>query len=90
MVDKSMMRRVSMTLPDDLVSKLDRVALLQGISRSSLVAGLLSQAVGVLDLALHAHADAERGDEDGLRRFRAGSIAIVNERIAELKELLNE
>lgn len=80
------MRRCTVTLPEDLVVKLDKISALSRISRSALISGLLGETVETLDLMLQAQADPS---PEGLKRFRDGSVSVVREKVAELQRLLN-
>lgn len=82
---KPKMKRVSLSLPENLVNQLDRVSGVQGISRSAMISALLAESFTILDSMLKAEVDPS---QEGLRRFRGDSVEFVNEKVAEIKELL--
>lgn len=82
---KPKMKRVSLSLPENLVNQLDRVSGVQGISRSAMISALLAESFTILDSMLKAEVDPSK---EGLRRFRGDSVEFVNEKVAEIKELL--
>lgn len=82
---KPKMKRVSLSLPENLVNQLDRVSGVQGISRSAMISALLAESFTILDSMLKAEVDSSK---EGLRRFRGDSVEFVNEKVAEIKELL--
>lgn len=82
----SEIRRCTMSLPSDLVDKLDKLSAVAGISRSALVAGLLGESVDVLDAMIRVSVDPS---PEGLRRFRGESVNIVNDKVASLRTLLS-
>lgn len=82
---KPKMKRVSLSLPENLVNQLDRVSGVQGISRSAMISALLAESFTILDSMLKAEVDPST---EGLRRFRGDSVEFVNEKVAEIKELL--
>lgn len=78
-------RRCTMSLPSDLVEKLDKLSALVGISRSALVAELLGESVDVLDSLLQV---AAVPSPENLRRLRGDSARVVQEKVSKLKGLL--
>lgn len=78
-------RRCTMSLPSDLVEKLDKLSALVGISRSALVAELLGESVDVLDSMLQV---AAVPSPENLRRLRGDSARVVQEKVSALKGLL--
>lgn len=80
-------RRVTVSLPADLVEKLDRLSALCHISRSAFVTELLGESVEALDLALGV---MKAPDPENVRRYRGDSIALVEQKVAELKRLLDD
>lgn len=78
-------RRCTMSLPSDLVEKLDKLSALVGVSRSALVAELLGESVDVLDSMLQF---AAVPSPENLRRLRGDSARVVQEKVSELKGLL--
>ena len=81
----SSVRRCTMSLPSDLVEKLDKLSALVGVSRSALVAELLGESVDILDSMLQV---AAVPSPENLRRLRGDSTRVVQEKVAELKDLL--
>lgn len=84
-MSKPTFKRVSMTLPEDLVNQLDRVSGIQQISRSSLVALMLSESVEVLNSILQFEVNPT---DEGLKRFRGDSVEFINGKVGELKTIL--
>lgn len=82
----SSVRRCTMSLPSDLVEKLDKLSALVGVSRSALVAELLGESVDILDSMLQV---AAVPSPENLRRLRGDSARVVQEKVAELKGLLD-
>lgn len=80
-------KRCTMSLPADLVSQLDKLSTLAGISRSALVAELLAEPVGVLDRMISVD---NLPEPDGLRRLRGDSMAYVQDKVSELRRLLDD
>lgn len=78
-------RRCTMSLPSDLVDKLDKLSALVGVSRSALVAELLGESVDVLDSMLQV---AAVPSPENLRRLRGDSARVVQEKVSKLKGLL--
>lgn len=81
------MQRCTMTLPAPLVERLDKLAALSGISRSALVSGLLEDSTAMLDAMIQVQAVPS---PEGLMRFRGESVQVVNDKLAELKRLLDD
>lgn len=79
-------RRITMTIPAGLVEKLDRLSSLCHISRSALVTELLAESVEALDLALGV---MKTPSPENVRRYRGDSIQLVEQKVSELKRLLD-
>lgn len=79
-------RRCTMSLPSDLVDKLDKLAAVSKVSRSALVAELLRESTDVLDAMIAVQVDST---PTGLRRFRGESISIVRDKVGQLHDMLN-
>ena len=82
------MERVSVSLPEDLVSDLDGIAELVGSSRSGLIAALLQEMeLGKLRTLLEAAGATPSVDPEGSnRRFRGESAGII---VAKLQRVLH-
>lgn len=83
----SKIQRCTMSLPSDLVAKLDKLSALSRVSRSALVSELLRESVEVLDAMIQVNADPSPA---GLRRFRGESVSIVRDKVSQLQRLLND
>lgn len=82
------MKRVTVSLPDDLVGNIDRVARLMGVSRSGLLSGLLKETdfqslEHLLSLAVEAR---ESSDPEVVRRFRGDSALVITDQLQRVLE----
>lgn len=84
----SSMSRVSLTIPAKVVSDLKYIAKRLGVSRSSLVADLLSEPSSDLRRLLEGLPDAPTASD--VVRFRGASVDIVHQRLESLKRLEND
>lgn len=82
----SSFRRCTMSLPSDLVDKLDKLSAVLGVSRSALVSEFLSESVGILDSMIQT---AAVPSPENLLRLRGDSVRVVQDKVAELKTLLD-
>lgn len=80
-------RRCTMSLPSDLVEKLDKLSACVGISRSALVAELLGESVDILDSMIQA---AAVPSPENFHRLRGDSVRVVQEKVSKLKGLLED
>ncbi len=86
-----MHKRLSISLTEETAGRIDRVCSFLGISKSALLEQLLSVATGdmcrVLDALPEKAEDLSQGD---LLRFRGGSVAVLQNRVASLRGLIND
>lgn len=82
------MKRVSLSLPDDLVDDLDGVARILGSSRAGLIAAMLHEMnlSEMRRLLAHAEKVKAEGDSEGAKRFRGESAEYI---ISQLGKALN-
>jgi hypothetical protein len=82
------MKRVNLTLPDDLVADIDSFASAMGASRAGAIAGLLKQTDfrALSDLMSVASAANSEDDPHAARRFRGESAELI---LKELHRVLN-
>lgn len=84
-------RRVSLTLPPDLVANLDTLAEGMCVTRSSLVTCLLREHVADLaDLLVEFDGFQYDVTTDDVRRFRGQSETVVVRRLRQLEQLLDD
>lgn len=77
-------KKITVSLPPEVVSDLDFIALRMRISRSALLGGVLSECIpGLLAVARCVPASGEVGAED-VRRARGASAEIIGEQIKVL------
>lgn len=77
--------RVTVSLPDDLVSDLDFIADRFGVSRSGVLAGFLSQIVPpAREIAGLMPPDGSALTESDVKRFRGASADVISKQIAKL------
>lgn len=77
--------RVTVSMPDDLLSDLDYVAGRFGISRSGVVTGLLGQVLpSVREIAALLPPEVSEATEADVKRFRGASAEIISRQIAKL------
>jgi len=80
--------RCSFTLPAETADQLAAIAARLGISRSALVAELLSDTLGAMQLLIDVlpPGKVHRLSEDEVRRFRGASIDLIRKAVAEAQE----
>lgn len=80
-------RRVSVTLPGEVVDMLDTLSQASGVSRSAFLSSLLTASLPpMFQMVL----DAADPSPDSQRRFRGGSISYVESQLAELQRQVAE
>ena len=82
------MKRVNLTLPDDLVGDIDAFASAMGASRAGAIAGLLKQTdfQSLVDLISVASSAQSEEDPQAARRFRGESAQLI---LKELQKAMN-
>jgi predicted transcriptional regulator len=82
------MKRVNVSLPDDLVADIDAVASAMGSSRSAALSGILKQTDfrALADLIHMASAAEASDDPQASRRFRGESAQLI---LKELQKAMN-
>lgn len=85
------MKRASFTLPPEVVDNLDYVSRRMGVTKSSIVSEVLSEALGPLSALLRSiPPDATAGDADAaLKRFRGASGEVIRGRLDELRDAMD-
>jgi len=82
------LRKISVTLPPDLVADLDYVSRRLGVSRSALMAQLLPDGISALrDLLVSV---PENPTPEDIVRFRGDSAAEIRRRVEDLKGLADD
>lgn len=81
-------RRITLSIPSDLVDELDRVAKHLGITRSALASGLLSPITSQL-VQVIADVDVESPTGDS-RRMRGKSVALIGDLLAEVQSVYDD
>jgi metal-responsive CopG/Arc/MetJ family transcriptional regulator len=80
------MERVTLSLPKSLASDLTYMSRRMGMSRSALVGQLLAEAPYLAEVMRQL---PEAGaTEDDVIRARGASVALVNQRVADFRELI--
>lgn len=82
------LRKISITLPPDLVDSIDYVIGRLGVSRSAFIAQVMGETVQLL-VPILQKLPAEPSPADAVR-YRGDSEAVVKTRLGVLKELSND
>lgn len=84
--------RVSITLPQEVASMYGKAAERLGISRSSLLSGLLVDFSDEFAKAMNVFVPLDEGQEVDAspKRIRGASVALINGKIQELQSLISE
>lgn len=79
------LRKISVTIPPDLVDDMDYVAARLGVSRSALIAGILPESLHLMRSMLEQV--PLNPSPDDVLRFRGESAELVRQKIDSLKDL---
>ena len=87
---KPHMKRASFTLPPEVVDQLAYVSSQLGVSKSSIVGEILSEALGPLSQLLRvATTDTSSDPSETLLRLRGASGELIRERLDDLREVMS-
>lgn len=82
------MSRTSFTLPPELLSDLDRISGVMGVSKSALLSGILRQPIADLVLVLERSGVFDGSPPSDVKaRMRGESAEVIRMRLAELDSL---
>lgn len=85
------MQRASFTLPPEVVANLDYVSRRMGVTKSSIVSEVLSEALGPISTLLRS-IPSDAGPEDAtaaLMRFRGASGEVIRGRLDALRDAMD-
>lgn len=81
------MKRITLSLPDEVVDMLDYVSRRLGVSRSALVAEVLPELFAPSLSVLQTLPEDRDPTGDDVKRFRGASVALVRERLESFLRL---
>ena len=82
------MKKISITLPEEILADLSMIANAMGISRSAFIAELLSEPIG--EMMAVARAIPQNPTKTDLLRFRGESEAMIKGKMRELDRMVKE